>query len=144
MTERLQLRFHPKPGEWYQFVHRNTHKGTFYARFVSEYKDKADLADPVMLEVEVWTGPGSGQERLANAVSHANGVKQSPMFSPKRLRLSQLVAVNPLSNEEQKRFQGMSLEPARSPEYAAPPAAKPEEARKEEPKRRFGIFRRKN
>lgn len=133
--------FHLKPGDWYLFHHKSPAKGSFYARYIREYTDPADEADPMLVEVDVWTGPGSSQERLANSMGWFNGVKQQPMFSTKRLRPSQLESIDVPSKEQQAKFKGMSFAPVRAAEYGQPienPVIT------EVPAKKFlGIFRRK-
>jgi len=73
----------PEPGKTYKFVHRT--KGSFVSRFIRF--EHGDEADPEFWCVQVWTGPGSGQERLANSMERdKDGKKVTPRTTIKNLR----------------------------------------------------------
>ena len=129
-----------KPGHWYVFHHKR--KGSFFAKFVEEEPNPGDLVDPLLVVVDVWTQAGSGQERLANAAAYLNGVKQPPIFSPKKLRMSQLNSIDTPNTVTQERLKSLDLSPVKGAEYShePPPLI---ELEVPEPKRRFGIFGRK-
>ena len=94
---------HLKPGAFYLFDHRI--KGPFTARLVEVIEQVEDAADPVVLLVEIETGPGSGQERLANAVEYyAGGGKGSQAITTKQIRPSHLVGINSPNTKEKERL----------------------------------------
>lgn len=107
---------HLKKGSWYIFDHKR--KGKFFARFLSEELNGGDLSNPILLNVEVWTQAGSGQERLANSMAFLNGVKQQPIFSPKKLLPSLLNSIDTPNTVTQERLNGMSFEPSKGAEYS--------------------------
>ena len=80
----------PEPGKTYRFTHRT--KGVFTSRFLGF--EKGDEADPEFWCVQVPTGPGSGQERMANAMVRDDaGKKVTPERSTKRLRPRHIISV---------------------------------------------------
>ena len=86
---------HMKPGAFYQVTHAK--KGVFYA----VYRGIEDE----MLAMDIWTGPGSGQERLANAYVHlGDGRKTTPLFSAKLLAPVHVTDINAPTSGEQARL----------------------------------------
>ena len=103
-----------KPGAFYRFSH--TGKGEFYAVFRS-VEPQADDED--FVAVDIWTGPGSSQERLANSMVHlGGGRKQTPLFSSKLLRPSQIADINAPTSGEQQRLRD-SVENSGKDDYRA-------------------------
>ena len=131
---------HMKVGHWYVFRHKR--KGNFFGRYMGSEMTPEDIADPMLLLVDIWTQDGSAQERLANAVSHENGVKQFPAFTPKKLRPSLIESIDTPNTVTQDRLNSLDFSPIKGGD--APSAPTPIEiALEPEPSKRFGIFRRK-
>jgi len=92
-----------KKDRFYYFDHEG--KGArIVALFKGIYEDLEDPIDPEKIEVEVWTGPGSGQERFANSMQHLGSRKLPVLMSGKRFRPSQITDINAPSTTEQERF----------------------------------------
>lgn len=74
-----------KVGRTYRFIHSS--KGIFVGKLLSI--EEGDKADPKLWRVQVFTGPGSGNERLANAmIRDEQGKKVTPPRSTKLIRPS--------------------------------------------------------
>lgn len=69
-----------KPGTVYEFSHAR--KGVFRAVFLEAVMDGEEW----FLKVSIPTGPGTGQEHLANTMIVVDGKKQSPPSTEKLLR----------------------------------------------------------
>lgn len=92
---------HLKRDRFYYFDHDG--KGArIVAMFKGVVEDLEDLIDPEKIEVEVWTGPGSGQERFANSMVHLGSRKLPVLMSGKLFRPSQVsnIAAPPTSEQE--------------------------------------------
>lgn len=103
-----------KSGDWYMFHHAR--KGEFLGRFVGLVEMDPGDVDPVMLDVEVWTQDGSGQERLANNFSYEGGTKHRPPLSRKHIRPSLLASVEHMPKTSQEWLKNLDLSEPRAPE----------------------------
>lgn len=89
---------HLKVDGFYLFSHRT--KGPFVARFIGmvptldEPNEDGDKLDDEYIRCDVYTGDGSGSERLANAFMRSeDGGKRRPEYSEKLIRPSKLETI---------------------------------------------------
>ena len=99
---------HLKPGGVYKFTHRV--KGVFYAKFLGFHDNAPDEVDPYMLDLAIWTGPGSAQERLAFAYGRdLHGNKVAPLYTGLLCRPSKLTDIfAPGQAESQRVLESMT------------------------------------
>ena len=130
---------HLKVRGMYLFSHKR--KGPFHAKFMGFVEQVEDEADPRMLRVEISTGAGTGQERLANAMLYTVNGKVPQPVTEKLLRPSQLESIQSVNQGEQDRllaaFTASQAPPKR--EVYAPVVSTPSEPETpvgEEPKKK--------
>ena len=127
---------HLKSGSWYRFLHKR--KGAFYGRYAGRVGNYDDPTDPLLLEVDIWTEDGSGQERYAHSfLINEDGAKHRPVLSRSRIRPSLLDGILTPPSAEQARLEDVErqmakVKPALVPEQKPPdylwlvPAPEPE------------------